>query len=309
MPVVLCAGNILVDILARPAGPEIAWQATTWIDEIVQRVGGNAANTSCALGRMGVAVRVLGAVGNDPFGEFALAHLREAGVDTELVERVDLATGATSVLVRPDGARALLHCPGASTVALWGAIDFPEEATHLHLANPFSLRAFRARAADTLRRAKEAGLSTSLDTGHDAMGEWMAVIGPCLPHLDVLLVNEDEALALTGLGVNEAARSFLDQGARCVVVKLGAAGCSVYGREQFRSPGFAVPVVDTTGAGDCFAGGFVARYAEGASLEECALWGNALGALNVQAVGGTTGLRPRAAVEEWLRGECRRRSA
>lgn len=307
MPVVLCAGNILVDILARPVGREIAWQATTWIDEIAQRVGGNAANTSCALGRMGVAVRVLGAVGNDPFGEFALGHLREAGVDTTLVERVDLATGSTSVLVREDGARALLHCPGASAVALRGGIEFPERATHLHLANPFSLRAFRGRAAETLVKARMAGLSTSLDTGHDAMGEWMAVIGPCLPYLDVLLVNEDEARALTGLGVDEAAASFLRAGTLCVTVKLGAAGCAVYGKEAFRSPGFRVPVVDTTGAGDCFAGGFVARYVEGAAPEECALWGNALGALNVQAVGGTTGLRPRAEVEAWLRDECRRR--
>lgn len=307
MPGVLCAGNILVDVLARPIAREVAWQATTWIEEIVQRVGGNAANSSVALAKMGIAVRILGAVGRDPFAEFALSYLSEAGVDCSVVERVALATGATSVLVREDGARALLHCPGASTVALEQGIAFPADATHLHLANPFSLRSFRGRAAETLRRARLAGLSTSLDTGHDALGEWMGVIGPCLAHLDVLLVNEDEARALTGLAVEEAARRFLDEGARCVVIKLGADGCAVYGKERFRSAGFRVAVVDTTGAGDCFSGGFVARYVEGAPLEDCALWGNALGALNVQAVGGTTGLRPRAEVEEWLRDECRRR--
>lgn len=111
MPGVLCAGNIL-DVLARPIAREVAWQATTWIEEIVQRVGGNAANSSVALAKMGIAVRDSGPVGRDPFAEFALSYLSEAGVDCSVVERVALATGATSVLVREDGARALLHCPG-----------------------------------------------------------------------------------------------------------------------------------------------------------------------------------------------------
>lgn len=87
--------------------------------------------------------------------------------------------------------------------------------------------------------------------------------------------------------------------------QVGADGCAVYGKGRFRSAGFRVAVVDTTGAGDCWAALWPAMSR--ARRWKTARFGNALGALNVQAVGGTTGLRPRAEVEEWLRDECRRR--
>lgn len=305
---VVCAGNIVVDILARPVAAEVRWQASTWIEDLTQALGGNGANTACALAKMGAGVVLAGAVGRDAFGDYALAALQAAGVNTAHVERHRLPTAASAVLVRADGARALLHRPGVSEVALSGALPFPDGCSHLHLANIFALRQFRRLAAGALAEARRRGWTTSLDTGHDALGEWIAVLAPCLPLVDLLFVNEQEAQALTGEPPARAAATLVRHGAATVVLKRGAAGCSLYGAVEAYCPGFDVAVVDTTGAGDCFAGGFLARYLEGAPFEECAVWGNAFGSLNVQTVGATTGLRPRSEVEQWITDEYLRRS-
>ncbi len=93
----------------------------------------------------------------------------------------------------------------------------------------------------------------------------------------------------------------LSRGVRTVVLKLGAHGCAVYtpGREIL-SPAFEVPVRDTTGAGDCFVGGFLAAHSHGESLEGAARFANAVGACSVQCVGATKGVRGFAETERWM---------
>ena len=240
-----------------------------------------------------------GLVGNDAFGGYVLQALASAGVDTSQIGRAQARTAATSVLVRADGARALLHRPGASREAFPRPIDFTPEIVaacgHFHLANPFGLPLLRAHAGETLRRARAAALTTSLDSGWDSLGEWLDVIGPCFPHLDYFFLNEDE-LRMMG-----TIPSFLERGVGAVILKRGAEGCEVHaGNEAFHVPGCRVNVFDTTGAGDCFAGVFLAELQTGASLRQAARFANAAAALNVQSLGATTGLRPRAEVEAWM---------
>ncbi|MFN7922448.1 MAG: carbohydrate kinase family protein [Bryobacteraceae bacterium] len=303
---IVCAGNFLVDILTRPV-EEIRWNATVWVEHLEQSLGGNGANTSFAIAKLGGHVRTLGTVGVDPFASHVLDALGGVGADTSRIERTTAApTSATTVLVRSDGARALLHRPGASRLAFPEPIEFTPELTrgaaHFHLANPFGLPLLRPHAGETLGRARAAGLTTSLDTGWDSRGEWMRVISPCLPHLDLLFVNEDEARMLTGSSEPEAAATALRAGgARVVIVKLGADGCLVVDETSATSvPAFPVNVVDSTGAGDCFVGAFLVRRLEGAPLAECARFANAVGALVVGALGSTTGLLDRAATEAWI---------
>ena len=164
--------------------------------------------------------------------------------------------------------------------------------THYHLANPYSLPNLRAIAGRLLREARDFGLTTSLDTAWDSKGEWMQVLGPCLPHLDLLFVNEDEARMLTGAGdPSLAARHLIDAGARALIVKLGDRG-SVLFEDGVRvdTPAFQVPVVDTTGAGDCCVGGFLAGLWKGFPVVEALRLANAVGARSVGALGSTTGL-------------------
>lgn len=295
----------MLDILVRPV-VEPGWGKTTWVDTIEQQLGGNGANTSYTLALLGVPVRLLSAVSKDVFGERVRTILDSAGVDTSRVERSSKPTPTTVVLVHADGRRALLHRPGASRDAFEAPIELGPEiirgCTRFHLANVFALPRLQPHAADLLRRARLSGLSTSIDTGWDARGRWMATLGDCLPHTDLLFVNEDEAKQLTGHHNPErAATALQDHGAREVVVKLGGYGCFIATEpDRFRVPPFPVPVVDTTGAGDCFAGGLLAALQRGFNYRDAARLANAVGALSVQALGGITGLRTFEQTLEWM---------
>ncbi|MGA2186371.1 MAG: carbohydrate kinase family protein [Bryobacteraceae bacterium] len=304
---VLCFGNLVVDTLAGPVVlSDLRWDATLWVDALEQQIGGNGANTSFTLATLGVPVRLVGAVGNDPFGEFVTGRLADAGVDVAHVARLGAATPATIALVREDGARALLHRPGASAEAF---AELPELTPELiagcavfHLANPFGLPNMRGHAAEAQRRAQAAGLFATMDTGWDSRGEWMRAIAASLLHTDLLFTNGDEARELTGCAdPDRAAQALRDGGAGTVVVKLGGRGCLVADEAGMAHvPAFAVTALDTTGAGDCFVGGFLAALQRGFRYHEAARFANAVAALSVQRMGATAGLRGFEETLAWM---------
>ena len=295
MPRFLSTGNAVVDIMVRPVDG-LRWGETALVESLRQSVGGNGANTAYALARLGNPVRLIASVGRDALGDFVVDYLRSGGVDTGGVRRSDAPTGATVGLVRSDGGRTFLHSLGASA----GVLVSPEELArelpgciHYHLAAPFRLTRMRPTMPDLLRTARAAGLTTSLDTQWDPEGRWLQDIGPCLPHTDYFFANEDEFRMLTGTGdPAEAAGILLRQGASTVVLKLEARGCAVYaGGAEIRCPALDVPVVDTTGAGDCFVAGFLHRAVRGAGLREAAEFANSIAARAIQSLGATEALR------------------
>jgi sugar/nucleoside kinase (ribokinase family) len=309
---VLCAGNIVLDILVRPVD-RLSWGTTTWVDSVEQHLGGNGASTSYTLAQLGVPVRLLGMLGRDSEGDRLLARLNAAGVDTGLITRTETLTAATVALVNSEGNRLFLHRPGSSAEAFRAPIEFTpalvEGASHFHLANLFALPSMRPHAAETLRRARAAGLSTSLDAGWDSRGRWLGDLGPSVPHVDLLFVNEDEARMLTGLSdPAEAAAALGRLGARHVVVKLGARGCGLFSSgDAVHVPGFEVEAVDTTGAGDCFAGGYLAALQRGYSHEAAARLANGVGALAVQRLGAVEGVVSWEETEAWMKAAGARR--
>ena len=287
--------------------PELRWNQTIWVDSMVDGFGGNGANTSYTLARLGVPSRLMGILGSDEAGDRIAVTLSNIGVDIAHVRRSPRPTPATVALVHRNGDRALLHRPGASADAFADSIELTPELTAgcswFHLANPFALPALRPRAGELVAAAKRAGMSVAIDTGWDSRCEWLSVIGPCLPHADLLFTNEDEGRELTGAAeAVDAARTLALGGARIVVVKRGGSGCLVFENgESFNSPAFKVPVVDTTGAGDCFVGGFLAALLRGYSLASAARFANAVGALSVQHLGGVTGLKDWDETLDWMR--------
>jgi sugar/nucleoside kinase (ribokinase family) len=293
---ILCSGAVIHDTLVRPVeAPQ--WGTTTLVETIEAHVGGNAANTSIALATLGVPVRLVGAVGRDEQARFVLDALRRRGVDTTPVAAFDGPTAATVALINSAGNRMFLHRPCAGFSA---PLEFPSRLiagmAHYHLASLFILPSFRPHAPATLARARDAGLTTSLDTNWDPHGAWMNDLAPCLPGLDFLFMNEDEARMV---GVSPA--EILSLGVRAVVLKLGPRGCAIYtAAGEIRSPAFQVTVKDTTGAGDCFVAGFLAARLRDATLQEAARFANAVGALNVQCVGAARGLRSFEETEQWM---------
>jgi sugar/nucleoside kinase (ribokinase family) len=303
---VVCCGNIVLDILVRPVD-RLGWGTSTWVESIEQHLGGNGANTAYALGLMGVPVRLLATAGADAFGDYALARLGAAGVDLAFVQRSASPTAATVVLVNPSGERLFLHRPGASAESFPQPVEFSAGitagASHFHLANLFGLPHMRVHSGETMRRAKAAGLATSIDTGWDSRGRWLDDVGPCLPHTDLVFVNETEVRHLAGIDdARAASRRLLELGARSVVLKLGAAGSVVITAEgEIAASAFQVTAVDTTGAGDCFAGAFLAAIVRGYCPGEAARMANAAAALAIQKLGATEGVAGWDTVQDWMR--------
>lgn len=300
---ILCSGSIVYDTLVRPV-QQPQWGTTTLVDTIESHAGGNGANTAIALAKLGTPVCLLGAVGDDEHGRFVLDALHEAGVDVTGVVTVNTPTAATIVIINQAGDRKFLHMPGAGADVFNAPLLPTAPATHYHLASFFVLPNFRVHAPETLRRARAAGLTTSFDTNWDPQGRWMQDLAPCLPQIDILFINEDEARMTTGTAdPKQAACRLLAGGVGAAVLKLGSKGCSIFTREEeHHCPAFRVGVRDTTGAGDCFVAGFLSARSIGASLLEAGRFANAVAAWSVQTIGGASGIGSREEIESWIAG-------
>jgi len=205
--------------------------------------------------------------------------------------------------VASGGERSFIHLIGAN--GRLTPLDISDDLLHatriFHLGGCFVLPALDgAPAAGLLRRARQQGCRTSMDLAWDPSGRWMSVLEPCLPHLDFLFGNQDELGHVTDRSDPvEIAGLLRARGVGVVAVKLGEAGAYVDGAGwRGQVPAYAVEVVDTTGAGDAFCGGFLAGVLAGWEIERVTRFANAVGALCVTAVGGTAGVRSR---EETLR--------
>jgi ribokinase len=303
---ILCCGSIVQDIVVRYVD-SLVYDTTALVDSVTMSVGGNGANTSYAASILGAPVRLIGCVGTDEFADRVCGALAGGGVEMKWVEHVPgAATATTVVLVNSSAARAFLHNPGVNHFAFEQGIRFSgelvESGSHFHLGNPFAFAELRSRAGTVLADARAAGLTTSVDGGWDATGKWIEVIGPCLPHTDLLFLNQDEARMLSGQKcARDAARFFLDRGTVSVIVKLGARGCVLFDSgAEFAIPPFVVNAVDTTGAGDCFAGAYLAALHHGWSAEQAGRLANAAGALSVGAAGAVTGLLNYEETLRWM---------
>ncbi|MFL5479091.1 MAG: carbohydrate kinase family protein, partial [Gemmatimonadaceae bacterium] len=244
-------------------------------------------------------------VGRDWQGDSLVAILQNAGVETSAVERAEAPTNSTVCVVNSTGERLFLHRLGASSNMSAKNLNFTTEAalySHFHMANFFTLPDIRKHARDILAGARAAGKTTSLDTGWDGMGRWMEDVGPCLPYVDLMFVNEVEAGILTGFDDAKAAAAKLrDLGAGEVIVKLGGAGSVLFSDDgTYHATPFSVTALDTTGAGDCFAGGFLAALHHRMSYPDALRFANAVGALNVQKLGAVTGILSYEETVSWM---------
>jgi sugar/nucleoside kinase (ribokinase family) len=201
------------------------------------------------------------------------------------------------VLVDPDGERRFVHYIGANARLTLADVDptMIEAASIFYIGGSLVLPGIDGEpTAELLSQARAAGVTTFVDTVWDDTGRWMQLLEPCLPHIDYFIPSLPEAQAITGLvDPDEVGRVLLDFGPAIVALKMGDRGCLVLTREgeRIRLPVFDVPVVDSTGAGDAFAAGFITGVWLGWPLEKTAALANAVGALCVTGVGATGGVR------------------
>jgi ribokinase len=257
--------------------------------------GGPVATALVALARLGVRVCMAGAVGNDMYGQRILEDLRGAGVATEGMQ---VRPGASHV------AFALAE-PGQDRRTIWWHND-PDVFAGLTI-DPALLRGARALHIDTLvpAAAIEAAHTVRAHGGLVMLdaGSFRAQARDLMPLCDAIVVSERFGHEATGeQAPGAAARALHDRYGSLVVVTAGVRGSWCVSRDEaFHTPAFDVPIVDTTGAGDVFHGGFLYGLLQGWPLHEVARFASATAALKCRAAGGRAGIPTRAEIDTLLR--------
>lgn len=294
---VICAGNLVVDVNARPVNSMPPFGIVNFADSIVTRAGGNGGNTACALAAFEIPVSLVARIGKDSYGTFLMENLRQRGVDARFVTVDDnLPTSTTVAIINERGERSGIHSLGATANFCeedfrWEYLGHSRSNSIFHLCAYFLMPKLDGLPAGrVLQQARLHGFTTSLDVSWDARGRWLGLLEPCLQSIDILLPNRDEAREITGKQkTDDMARFLLDRGVKIAVIKLGAAGCYIRtNHESLTLPAYRVNAVDTTGAGDTFIGGFLAGMNWGWSLDKCGRLGNAAAALHI---GGPPGIQ------------------
>jgi len=262
-------------------------------------IGGSSTICAAAYSSLGGRVEFCGLLGDDDSGRLMQKMLRTAGVGLGLLRFTrECATGVTVNLVF-SSTRTQITYPG--TLSLMDEsgtlLKKLRGFSHLHLGGLYPLARFLPHVADVLKTARAAGVSTSLTTQWDPREEWQH-LSEWLPHLSYLFVNAAEALSITRRATVEEAYEDLAARTACPLITLGASGAIAAGN---RIRGFPVAVVDTTGAGDSFAAGFLyATKQKLLPLHEAARYGCAAGALCCTYAGGVSSQLSHRSVMEFL---------
>jgi ribokinase len=256
--------------------------------------GGKGANQATAAARLGAPVQFIGAVGADDFGTRRIEEMAAAGVDVAAIARVaDSPTGVALITVNAHGENTIIVAAGAN----WRVTEQDISGTMLAMAAGGVLVAQLELPLETvaagLARARAAGLTTLLNAAPST-----AAARNLLHHVDILVANEVEAgdlaewaSAVTEENAVDVSARLRARGPHTVIVTLGAAGAIVAtGTRTILIPAPRVPVVDTTGAGDCFTGAFAAAIVGGAEIDEAARRAVSAASYSTTIFGATTGM-------------------
>ena len=297
-------GELNLDIIFYGLPEKLELEREHLAKELSITLGSSSAIFAHNLSCLGDRVGFTSCIGSDPLGEICLKRLGESGVDISHVQKfADRTTGLTAILPQRKE-RYILTYPGTMYDLSITDLDlgYLFGAKHLHLSSYFLQKGLQPAMVDLFRKAKEAGLSTSLDTNDDPDNRWPPDIQPVFKYVDVLLPNEKEACKLAGAADFRQAAEILSQKVSVVVVKRGPHGAYLRrGAEKFESFPPPVTAVDMVGAGDSFDAGFIHQFIRGASPADCLHYANIAGALSVTRAGGTEAFRDVAHREEFLR--------
>ena len=291
---ILGIGSALVDILTQIPDEKILEQlnlpkgSMTYVDAATSvkigenlkqygnqmASGGSAANTMSGLAQLGIEAGFLSKIGNDEVGRFFEKQMTESHVKP-LMLKSETPSGRVQALVTADGERTFATCLGAAAEMcaediqpeLFQGWDIFYVEGYL-VANPTMLR----KAIET---AKAQGMTIAIDlASYNVVEESRDFLLELINnYVDIVFANEKEAFALIGLEP-EAALDYIAERCDIAVVKVGAKGAFVKrGNEIVTIPPMKADVVDTTGAGDMWAAGFLAGLVKGESLQKCGMMG------------------------------------
>jgi ribokinase len=293
-PTELCVlGDFAWDVLIR-TNSELLKGGDTF-GEVMLSPGGSAANVAVWAARCGLPTRFIGKIGRDRMGQLAIEDLESEGVQHHLVESDVNLTGSVAVFVDHTGERSMVSGHGADFDLLPSELqrEAIRSASHLHLtAWSFFTDPPRSAARAAAHLAQDAGATLSFDPGSfqmiDEMGvdHFLAVTQDL--GIDIFLPNKEEGAVLTGVSdpVDIARQLDLLYPSALVILKLDADGALVWeGGEAHHIPPATNKLVDATGAGDSFAGGFLAKYLTGSTAADAARFATGISAWVIEHPG------------------------
>jgi sugar/nucleoside kinase (ribokinase family) len=308
MKKIVCIGNALVDILFRIESDEVlkslglpkgSMQLVDLAasDELLKRLstlqrsiasGGAAGNTARGLGKLGVPVSYIGKVQDDEFGMLYKSDMEKHGVQPRLLHGTQ-PTGRAIALISPDSERTFATCLGA-------AVEISENDLSAETLCDVSVlmiegylvfnHSLMLKAGET---AKACGVKVALDMASynvvEANREFLDDY--IKKYVDIVFANEEEALALTGKREEEALMAIAEV-SEIAVVKLGSRGSLVKRNgKMYKVESLKATSVDTTGAGDLYAAGFLYGLENGLSPDACGRAGSILAANVIEVIGTT----------------------
>lgn len=298
---VLIIGAAITDLLLRPVSKEVFDVDSYPVDGMPMTIGGDAANEATIITRLGHKVCLLSCVGQDAAGAFVLEHFRNNGIETDYIKRrKDRTTSINVGLVTADGERTFItNRQGTLWKFCYEDLELSAfgQAKVLSFASLFNHPLFDQESLIKLfLLAKTEGMTIFADMVKPRLGETLEDIREALSYVDFFFPNYGEASQMTGKNdPEEIAAVFLDCGVKNVVIKTGKQGCLIKNRlETIKIPAYSgANCIDTTGAGDNFASGFISAFLEGKSLRDCGRFANAVASLSVEHMGATAGVKDR----------------
>jgi len=296
--VLVTAGEFFFDFIFYnlPRLPRMGEELVT--DNFALELGGGAAISGITAARLGRKVEIATVLGDSSLDRFAREELERRGVRCGLLRHQRGKIGGLTVAVSLRRDRYFLTAAGANR---WVEDYLLSPATRAKLARARHVHfGLSPRGWGPFSRLVEylhaRGVTTSWDLGWHPEAARQAGFRRLFGRLSIVFLNRMEALRYSGAPTPRKALDRMAQPGQCFVIKLGSEGAIAAAPDGsfHRAPALKVRAVDTTGAGDAFAGGFLHFWLEGAALSECLRVGNACGALSTTAPGGSVAVPTRA---------------
>ncbi|MBR2068008.1 MAG: carbohydrate kinase family protein, partial [Solobacterium sp.] len=293
---VLCVGIATMDTIVEGVHKDSFIMDSSVMKDIQMYPGGDALNAAIHFSRLGLSCCLCACMGNDLYQEVLSDLLKKEGVDIQyLMSKNGAHTSSPIILVDVDGERHVLR-PSNSANHFLLESDISDEAIkrskHLHFASANGLKGLKGKdLARLFSRAKEYGLSTSMDATYDVNVKGIEEIEETLNYMDIFIPSLEEAICFSGKKEIEEIVSFFHQyPLKIFGIKLGKEGLYITDfKESYHLDSlYEEEVVDTTGAGDAFYAGFIAAYLKGYDIKSSAYLGLAQSASVLRGLGATS---------------------
>ena len=288
---VLVVGELNVDIILNQIDRFPVIGKEVLADQMTVTLGSSSAIFASNLKTLGTSVTYIGKLGNDNFGNHIITALTNKGVDTSNIILEPLHSTGATVVLNFNEERAMVTYPGAMNYLT--ADDITEEALlsskHLHISSIFLQKGLKPGINKLLKKAKEYGLTTSIDPQWDPAEKWDIDLGDLLQYVDVFMPNIAELKAMAGTADFDIAIKSVMHSKAITVIKDGNNGADLCNRSKLiHQPAFINSnVADSIGAGDSFNAGFIHYFIKDKPGKDCLEFGAAMGAINTTHPGGT----------------------